>query len=81
MARSRAAISGSAGNTPISTSKFQISITAEDGVVTLAGLIDQGQEAKHAADVARQVPGVRDVALQLRVALALARTTSAYLAP
>ena len=50
------------------TSKFQISITAEDGVVTLAGLIDQGQEAKHAADVARQVPGVRDVALQLRVA-------------
>jgi cytidylate kinase len=55
------------------TSKFQISITAQDGIVTLAGLIDSGQEAKHAADVARQVPGVRDVALQLRVASSGAR--------
>ncbi len=50
------------------TSKFQISISAQDGVVTLAGMIDPGQEATYAADVARQVPGVRDVALQLRVA-------------
>jgi cytidylate kinase len=50
------------------TSKMTISITAEDGVVTLAGLIDPAQEAADAADVATKVPGVEEVKNQLRVA-------------
>jgi cytidylate kinase len=55
------------------TAKFQISITAEDGVVSLAGLIDPGQEVEHAAEVARQVPGIKDIVIQLRVAALGAR--------
>lgn len=50
------------------TSKMTISITAGDGVVTLAGLIDPAQEAADAADVATKVPGVKEVKNQLRVA-------------
>jgi cytidylate kinase len=55
------------------TAKFQVSITSKDGVVTFAGLIDPGQEAQHAAEVARAVPGVEDVVLELRVASPAAR--------
>ena len=55
------------------TSKIQVSVTARNGVVTFAGLIDAGQEAKDAGEVARQVPGVTDVKTDLRVAAAEAR--------
>ncbi len=50
------------------TGKMQISAIAEDGVVTLAGLIDVGQQPKDAADVASKVPGVKDIVNKLRVA-------------
>ena len=50
------------------TGKMQISISAEDGVVTLAGLIEPGQESKDAADVAAKIPGVKNVVIKLRVA-------------
>ena len=50
------------------TEKMQISITAEGGAVTLAGLIDPGQEPKDAAEVASKVPGVKDIDNMLRVA-------------
>ena len=55
------------------TNKLQISVTATDGIVSLAGLIDASQEAKHAAEVARGVPGVKDAVTELRVATAGAR--------
>ena len=42
------------------TNRFQISIKAEDGVVTLAGLIDMGQEPMHGIEVASKVPGVKE---------------------
>ena len=50
------------------TGKMQISAIAEDGVVTLTGLIDIGQQPKDAADVAGKVPGVNDVVNKLRTA-------------
>lgn len=55
------------------TSKMQISITGDNGVITLAGLVDPGQEPKVAADVASQVPDVKDVVNQLRSVAASAR--------
>ncbi|MBI1966345.1 MAG: cytidylate kinase family protein [Betaproteobacteria bacterium] len=55
------------------TGKMQISITAENGVVTLSGLVDPGQEPKDAAEVASRVPGVKDVVNQLRLAVPGAR--------
>ena len=48
------------------TAKMMISITCEDGVATLAGLVDPGQQPKDAADVASRVPGVKEVKSQLR---------------
>jgi cytidylate kinase len=48
------------------TAKMTIAITCEDGVATLAGLVDPGQEPKDAAEVAARVPGVKDVKSQLR---------------
>jgi hypothetical protein len=48
------------------TDKLRISITAEDGRVTLAGLLDNGQDPKDATDVAVNVLGVRDVLNELR---------------
>jgi osmotically-inducible protein OsmY len=50
------------------TSKLQIAVTAEDGIVTFTGLIDESQQAKDAAEVARLIPGVRDAVTELRVA-------------
>lgn len=55
------------------TDKMQVSITGESGVITLAGLVDSGQEPKHAAEVAHLVPGVREVVNQLRTVAASAR--------
>jgi len=55
------------------TNKMQVSITASNGVVTLAGLVDPGQEPKDAADVAAKVTGAKDVINQLRTVAASAR--------
>lgn len=55
------------------TNKLQISVTAQNGVVTLAGLADAGQEPKDAADVATKVPGVTEVVNQLRTVATGAR--------
>jgi cytidylate kinase len=48
------------------TDRLRISITADNGMVTLAGLVDNGQDPKDAGDVATQVPGVTGVVNQLR---------------
>ncbi len=55
------------------TSKMMFSITCEDGVATLAGLVDPGQEHKHAVEIASRVAGVKDVKNQLRAAASGAR--------
>ena len=55
------------------TSKMAFSVSCADGVATLAGLIDPGQEAEHATDVTSKVPGVKEVRNQLRVLVMGAR--------
>jgi cytidylate kinase len=55
------------------TNKLQVSIAADNGVVTLAGLADHGQDPKDAADVATKVQGVKDVVNQLRPVATSAR--------
>lgn len=55
------------------TNKMQVSVTGENGAITLAGLVDSGQEPKHAAEVAYLVPGVKDVVNQLRTVATSAR--------
>jgi cytidylate kinase len=51
------------------TSKIQISITADKGDVTLAGLVDRDQEPVHASEIAATVPGVKQVNNQLKLAM------------
>jgi cytidylate kinase len=48
------------------TDKLRISITADNGKVTLAGLIDNGQAPEDATDVAIKIPGVKDIVNELR---------------
>jgi cytidylate kinase len=48
------------------TNNLRVSITAENGIVTLSGLVDNGQDPKDVGDVATLVPGVTDVVNQLR---------------
>jgi cytidylate kinase len=55
------------------TNKMQVSITGENGVVTLSGLVDSDQEPKHAVEVAAMVPGVKNVVNGLRTVAASAR--------
>ena len=55
------------------TNTMRISITSEDGLVTLAGLVDPGHEPKDAAEVASKVSGVKGVVNKLRVAALGAR--------
>ena len=55
------------------TDKLRISITADDGMVTLAGIVDNGQDPKDATDVVMKIPGVKDVVSELRSAEASAR--------
>lgn len=55
------------------TGKMMFSITCEDGIATLSGLVDPGQEPKHAVEVASRVPGIKDVKNQLRTVGAGAR--------
>ena len=51
------------------TNRFQVSIKAQDGVVTLAGLIDPGQDPRHAVEVAAKVPAVNEVVNRMRLAV------------
>ena len=51
------------------TSKLQVSVKAEDGVVTLQGLVDPGPEQKAAIEVASTVPGVKEVVNRMRLAV------------
>jgi len=55
------------------TAKMMISITCEDGVATLAGLVDPGQKPRDAVEVASRVPGVKEVKSQLRAVASDAR--------
>jgi cytidylate kinase len=55
------------------TCKMMISVTCDDGVVALAGLVDPGQKPADAADVASRVPGVKEVKSQLRTVASAAR--------
>lgn len=55
------------------TAKMMISITCEDGAVSLAGLVDPGQKPEDAAEVASRVPGVTEVKSQLRPVVGGAR--------
>jgi cytidylate kinase len=48
------------------TGKMMFSIDCEDGVATLAGLVEAGQEPGDAVEVVSSVPGVRQVRNQLR---------------
>src|SRR6185295_11787758 len=41
------------------TNKLQVAITAQDGEVTLGGLVDKSQETADAIEVASKVAGVR----------------------
>jgi len=52
------------------TAKMQISISADRGRVTLAGIVDRDHEPLHASEVAAGVRGVKDVSNQLKVAMA-----------
>ncbi|HZL95352.1 MAG TPA: BON domain-containing protein, partial [Vicinamibacterales bacterium] len=55
------------------TSKMMFSVGCEDGIATLSGLVDPGQEPGHAVEVASRVPGVKEVRNQLRNVAAGAR--------
>ena len=55
------------------TSKMMFSVTCEDGVATLSGLVEPGQEPKDAVEVASKVPGIKEVRNQLRNVAAAAR--------
>jgi len=54
------------------TSKMQVLITGDNGVITLAGLVEPGEDPKDAAEVASRVPGVTDVVNQLHPVAAAA---------
>lgn len=55
------------------TSKMMFSVICEDGIVTLSGLVEPGQEPKDAVEVASKVPGIKEVRAQLRNVAAGAR--------
>ncbi len=48
------------------TDKMAFSITCDSGIATLSGLLDPGQDAKQAVEVASRVPGVKEVKNELR---------------
>ncbi len=50
------------------TEKMHISICVDQGVVTLAGIVDRGSEPVYASEVAAAVPRVKDIRNQLKVA-------------
>ena len=55
------------------TSRFQIAIAADDGVVAPGGLIDMGLEPLDGIEVATKVPGVKEVVNRVRTAIPGAR--------
>lgn len=55
------------------TRKMAFSVTCEDGIATLSGLLDPGQQATHAVEVSSLVPGVKEVKNLLRSATIGAR--------
>jgi cytidylate kinase len=52
------------------TEKMQISISADRGVVTLAGIVDRGSEPVHASEVAAAVPHLKEIKNHLKIAAA-----------
>jgi cytidylate kinase len=50
------------------TAKMQVSISADQGVVTIAGIVERGSEPVHASEVAAAVPRVKDIRNQLKIA-------------
>jgi cytidylate kinase len=50
------------------TEKIHISINAEQGVVTIAGIVDRGVEPVHASEVAAAVPRVKEIRNELKIA-------------
>ncbi len=51
------------------TAKMNISIAAEHGIVTLAGILELGLEEIHAMEVASSVPNVSDIRSELKLAM------------
>jgi cytidylate kinase len=50
----------------VRTGRMNFLIACEDGVATLSGIVDTGQQPKHAVEVASRVPGVKQVKSELR---------------
>ena len=50
------------------TAKMSISIGADNGVVTIAGIVDRDSEPIHASEVATAVPRVREIRNELKIA-------------
>jgi cytidylate kinase len=48
------------------TGRMSFLIKCDDGVASLSGIVDIGQEPKHAVEVVARVPGVRQVKSELR---------------
>jgi len=48
------------------TGRMNFLITCDDGVACLSGIVDIGQEPKHAVEVVARVPGVKQVKSELR---------------
>ncbi|MDD5248905.1 MAG: BON domain-containing protein [Rhodocyclaceae bacterium] len=46
---------------------MSIHVTTDNGIVQLSGFANSSQEADHAADVARQVSGVKDVTNDIKL--------------
>lgn len=52
------------------TDKMQISITADQGIVTLAGIVNRGMDPLHASEVVTAVLRVTEIRNQLKTASA-----------
>ena len=52
------------------TEKMQIAITADQGVVTLVGIVDRSSEPVHASEVVAALPRVKEIRNELRIATA-----------
>ena len=57
------------------TNRLQVAIDADDGVVTLSGLVDpsQDQDPRHAVEVVSKVPAAKKVVNKMRMAVPGAR--------
>jgi cytidylate kinase len=55
------------------TAKMMLSVTCVDGVATLSGLLDPGQNPSDAMEVAKRVAGVKEVKADLRAVASGAR--------